>query len=293
VIFFATPSPVPVAGRVVRVVGHDTVAVAGAHVTLHKVTVQKPGPVDSMVSRADGSFSFRIAPDSGVVYLVSARWAGIEYFATPFVVHADSPTPPSVVVVADTSSSAPVRLVARHLIVSLPGADGMRDVVDLFVLNNPGPLTRVGTGPKSATWQAHLPRFAVSPRAGNSDFSAETVQFTDDLVGLFAAIPPGQRDVEVDYEVPAGATRFEVPIDADADISNVVSADKSLRVTGAFTRSDTVIDGKSYARWQGRVTAGTPVVLEFGERAIPSWLMPAMVAVMAVVLIGVTARTLR
>lgn len=280
-------------GRVVRVVHGDTVAVAGAHVTLHRVTVTQPGPVDSLLSDAAGRFTFHVTPDSGVVYLVSARWSGIEYFATPFVVHVGAAAPTSDVIVSDTSSAVPVRLVARHLIVSAPGADGMRDVVDLFVLDNAGPLTRVATAPRLATWQAHLPRFAVAPRAGNSDFSAESVQFSGDVVALFAAIPPGQRDVEVDYEIPAGASHFEVPIDESADISNVVSADKSMRVGGAFARSDTVIDGKPYARWQGHVTAGSPITLDFGEHPMPTWVVPAMVAVMALVLIGATARTLR
>ncbi len=155
---------------------------------MHKVTVQNPGPVDSLLSDAQGRFVFHAAADSGVVYLVSAKWSGIEYFATPFVVHVDSPTPASIVVVADTSSTAPVNLVARHLIVSLPDAGGMRDVVDLSVLNNASALTRVAAKALQPTWRTHLPRFAVNVRAGNSDFSAESIRFIGDVVALFAAI---------------------------------------------------------------------------------------------------------
>ena len=46
-----------------------------------------------------------------------------------------------------------------------------------------------------------------------------------DAVALFAAIPAGQRDVEVDYQVPANSRQFTVPVDEDAPISNIISAD--------------------------------------------------------------------
>ena len=280
-------------GRVVRVVGHDTVAVSGARVTLHRVTATTPGPVDSVVSDGRGRFTFRIAPDSGVVYLVSAKWSGIEYFASPFAVHVEPPAPTAIVVVSDTSSTIPVALVARHMIVSGAAPDGTRDVVDLFVLDNPGPQTRVATATTPATWQAKLPRFAMNVHGGNSDFAAESVRFADDQVALFAAIPPGQRDVEVDYQIPSKSARFEVPVAASAAISNIISPDKRVRVLGAFTRSDTVIDGKPYARWQGSMTAGETVVLVFGTNQAPAWLIPILIAVMALALVGVTVRTLR
>jgi len=282
-----------VPGRVVRIVGRDTVIVAGAKVTLHRVTTTAPGPVDSTTSDARGQFTFRIAPDSAVVYLVSTKWAGIEYFATPFVVHTEPPYPTATVVVSDTSSTIAVRLIARHLIVSPPGPDGTRDVVDLFVLDNPGPETRVAAAVRQPTWQARLPRFALNAHAGNSDFAGDAVQFNGDQVSLFAAIPPGQRDVEVDYQIPANSKQFELPVDQDAPISNIVSADKSLRVRGAFTRTDTIIDKKPYARWQGSMTAGEAVVLVVASAGTPVWLVPVLIGVMALVLIGVTVRTLR
>ena len=286
-------SPHPVPGRVVRIVGHDTVAVPGAHVTLHRVTAKDPGPVDSVRSDAHGRFTFSVAADSGVVYLVSAKWAGIEYFATPFVMHAEPPYPTATVVVSDTSSTVVVKLIARHLIVSPPAPDGKRDVVDLFVLENTGPETRVAPVAQRPTWQAHLPRFAMNVHAGNSDFAADAVQFSTDEVALFTAIPPGQRDVEVNYQIPANSKQFEIPVDQDAPISNVVSADSSLGVRGAFARTDTVIDNKPYARWQGSMTAGESVILVLTRTGTPGWLVPVLIGVMGLVLVGVTIRTLR
>jgi hypothetical protein len=246
-----------------------------------------------MLSDARGRFSFRITPDSAVVYLVSVRWSGIEYFATPFVVHVDSPTAPVVAVVSDTSATVPVQLIARHLIVSPPSPDGTRDVVDIFVLSNPGQLTRIAADSGGITWRAVLPRFAINVRAGNSEFAADAVRFENGETRLLAAIPPGQRDLEVDYEIPPNTARFEVPVDASAEISNIISADQQMRVSGAFTRSDTVIDRKPYARWQGSLTAGSAITLEFGAAKSPAWLVIIIVGTMLVVLAGATLVQLR
>ncbi len=266
---------------------------AGAHVTLHRVTVTTPGPVDSMLSDSRGRFTFRITPDSAVVYLVSVRWSGIEYFATPFVVHVDSPTAPVVAVVSDTSATAPVQLVARHLIVSPPSPDGTRDVVDIFVLNNPGQLTRVAADSGGITWRSALPPFAINVRAGNSEFAADAIRFDGGETRLIAAIPPGQRDLEVDYEIPPNTARFEVAVDASAEISNIISSDQQMRVSGAFTRSDTVIENKRYARWQGSLTAGSAIALEFGTARSPTGLLIIIMSAMLLVLIGVTLAQLR
>jgi hypothetical protein len=278
---------------VVRIAGTDTLVVVGARVILHRVTVREPGPVDSVLSDTRGFFRFNITPDTGAIYLVSARWSGIQYFGTPLALRPGGPDAVVTLVVADTSSQAPVHLAARHLIVSPVNADGVRDVVDLMVLENPGPLTRVGSDSLHATWRVLLPPFAVNIHGGNSGFSLESLVLSGDAITLFAAIPPGSHDIEIDYQIPPYSRRFEVPVDADIPVSNIISEDRVMVVHGAFTRSDTVIDKKSYARWQGRMIGGEPVVLQFGSSGVPRWLLTAMIVIMALVLIGVTARTMR
>ena len=277
-----------VAGRVVRVIGADTVAVAGARVVLHRVTVSSPGPVDSTVSDAHGRFVFRVVPDTSAVYLVSARWSSIEYFGPPMAARSTALANAVTVVVSDTSSRAPFTLAARHLIISPVNADGVREVVDLFVISNPGPLTRVSADSLRPTWQVTLPRFAVNIHGGNSEFSLSSMRLNGDVVALYAAIPPGQRDIEIDYQIPPNTTRFEIPVAADVASSNIVSADKSMRVLGAYARADTVIDNKPYARWEGAMNTGQPVVLEFETHQLPTWLLPVMIGAMAVILVAAT-----
>ncbi|MGH7522895.1 MAG: hypothetical protein ACREK8_01145 [Gemmatimonadales bacterium] len=280
-------------GRVVRVVGRDTVAVVGAQVVLHRVTVRSPGPIDSTTSGARGAFHFSVTPDTGAVYLVSARWSGIQYFGAPLALTPGGSDAQLTVVVADTSTLAPVRLAARHLIVSPVDDDGVRNVVDLMVLENPGPLTRVGRDSLHATWRILLPHFAVNVHGGNSSFSLESLVLAGDAIALFAAIPPGSHDIEIDYQIPPHSQRFEIPVDENVPVSNVISEDRRMVVRGSFTRSDTTIEQRPYARWQGSLAAGHPLVLEFGSSGTPSWLLPAMVAVMALVLMGVTLHAVR
>lgn len=284
VLLLTSPSPVPVAGRVIRVRGADTIAVARGRVILHRVTADNPGPIDSMLTDAQGRFTFQVTPDSGAVYLTSARWDGIEYFGPAMALDPDTPTPDVIVTVSDTSSRAPIQLRARHLIVSPVGADGSRSVVDLMVLDNPGTLTRILSDSAHPVWRVRLPPYAFEVHAGNSDFALQALQMQGDTVGVYAAIPPGERDLEVDYQIPAHTTRFVLPIDEGVAVSNIISQDKGMHVGSGFVRNDTVIDGKPYARWQGALHAGDPLVLEFGTTSAPAWLVPLLVALMLSVL---------
>jgi hypothetical protein len=273
---------------VIRVVGADTVAVPRARVALHMVRTDRSGPVDSVVADARGRFAFVVTPDSGAIYLVSARYAGIDYFAAPLSLAATGADTGLAVLVSDTSSAAPIRLAARHLIISPVDGDGLRSIVDLIVVDNPGPLTRVSADSATPTWSLRLSPFAVNIHGGNSDFSLSSMTVDRGTIALFAAVPPGQRDIEIDYQIPPGSRRFELPVDQDAPVSNIVTEDRTLRVTPGFSRSDTVIGGKSYARWRGRMVAGVPLLLTFGASEGPSWLLPALVAAMAVALAAVT-----
>jgi len=90
-----------------------------------------------------GRFGFRFAADTASVFLLSARYAGIEYFSRPARATAGRPDTGLVILVADTSSSAPVRLAGRYLMIGRPEQAGRRGALDLIVLQNRGTTTRV------------------------------------------------------------------------------------------------------------------------------------------------------
>lgn len=283
----AAPSQpdVVVSGRVVRIIGRDTLPVAGARVVLHRVLPARQGPVDSLLSRADGAFSFRFLPDSGAIYLTSARWAGIEYFAPPLTL--TSASGPVVLAVADTSSSAPVGLSARHVVVSAPATDGTRAVIELLVIENRGPLTRVAHDSTSPSWQLRLPPDVIRIDVGSSDFANDAVVVRDGTVSVFAALPPGQREITVSYQLPAGLRQWSIPVADSIAAMNVLVEEPTAAVTGPLVARDSqVVSGKRFSRWQGTPAAGARIELHFDFTGTPRWILPALVSLLALLLAG-------
>src|SRR5918992_904413 len=157
--------PVPLCAQSVHVSGRvlnaDSAAVPGARVVLHRVGQTVQGPIDSSRTDRQGGFRFSYRPDSATFYIASSRYAGIEYFSTPLPTNPARPDTSIKIVVYDTSSSAPVGLEARHLVLTRPGEDGSRGVLDLIMLRNPGRHTRIAPDTLEASWGLPLPRGTV------------------------------------------------------------------------------------------------------------------------------------
>lgn len=280
---------VTVQGRVVRVQGRDTVAVPGAMILLHRVGRGGQGPVDSLRSDGDGAFRFRFRADSGQVYLVSARHLGIEYFAPP-VASGDGPlTERPVVVVADTSSVTPIRVTARHLAITAPAQDGTRSVVDLVVIANEGTATRVGADTTRPAWWMPLPPLAANLVVGESDFAREAFDRHGDSLLLHAAIPPGERQFYLQYQLPPNTRRFEIPNRDAARSGNVLLGEEDATVDGGLVRTDTqTVNGERFTRWVGALAEGATLELRFASSgATPDWALPALVAALGIGLLGV------
>jgi hypothetical protein len=279
-----------VQGDVVRLVGDDTVAAAGARVVLHRVGDSLQGPLDSLRADARGGFRFavRAALDPTDVLLVSARWHGIEYFAPPV-----AGTTPVRVVVSDTSGQASVQVAARHLVIGGPAADGTRDVVDLLILRNPGNLTRTGADSLAPTWQMRIPPHVANVQLGDADFARETFDLHGDTLFLTAPIPPGERQFFLQYQIPPGARTLEVPLAPVADTITVLAEEQSLEVSEGLTRQGSeTVSGRAFARWSGGPLAA--LSLRFpGSRGTPGWLLPVLVAALVGPLLWITGRAIR
>ncbi len=283
-----------VAGRVVRVRGRDTVAAVGAVVVLHRVTPQVQGPVDSVRSDADGRFRLRAPSDSGAIMLVSARWHGIEYFSTPLVGEAARPGTLRLVV-ADTSSVAPVSVAARHLVIGAPAPDGTRNVVDLLVLSNDGPNTRVARDTLTPTWRLILPAHVVNVVLGETDFADDALHHHGDTLELSAAIPPGQRQLLVNYQIPPATRRVVVPYDEGTALANILLEEADADAIGTLVRIDTAtVEGRRYTRWSGAVAPGEMVELRFGGAGrLPGGGVKAIAGLFAIALIGMALYSAR
>jgi hypothetical protein len=274
-----------VAGRIVRVVGGDTLPAGGSAVVLHRVSRRAQGPLDTVPSGAGGRFGFRLRPDSGTTYLVSVRWAGIEYFSSALSADPLRPDTALVIVVADTSSGAPVRVRQRTLLVGAPDEAGFRTVLDWFALANTSGLTRVAGDTLRPVWGAPLPPGAEGAALADSrlsEFSPDAVLFERDSVSVWAPISPGDRELLLQYRLPPDLTTLRVPLGGGADSVQLFLEETSARVrAAALTAGPTqTLEQRAFRTWSGRGAADSDVEVAFSNPVLtPGQAMAGLVAV--------------
>lgn len=278
--------PVQVSGWAMRIVAADTVPAPAAAVVLHRVGPVHQGAIDSAITTASGGFSFTARPDSGDVLLVSARWGGVDYFGPPAI-----PGTTMIVLVADTSSVAPVAVAARHVIVGGRAPDGSRDVVDLVVLRNAGTATRVPGVEAEGSWRMLLPPLIANAGVGGGDFAADAFDLHGDTLHLLAPIPPGDRQFFLQYQLAPGAKSLDLILDPTTDTITVLGEESDLRLSAGLARAGTeTMAGRSFNRWSGGRTDG-PVVVTFPDAGGPApWLLPVLLVLLGAPLAWVTWR---
>jgi hypothetical protein len=207
---------------------------AGQRVVLHRVSQAASGPLDSVTTRSDGSFALTFRPTADGLYLLSVRYAGIGYFSAPINDADEAVIPDAEIVVYDTSSTARVAaLRGRHLIVSAPGAGGVRTAVEVFELANDTSVTMVSAADSSPVWRLRLPPAAQGPRMGESEFAAEAVRFAGGEVQLFAPLAPGLKQLVVSYELPPSAFPLSLPMEPASTVMEVLLEETGGNATGA------------------------------------------------------------
>ena len=98
----------------------------------------------------------------------------------------------------------PLRVRGRHLVVSAPGANGSRSVVEVFELSNDTSVTVVspGTGDRSADVVLVLPPGAQGVQVGQGDDQADAVTVRDNRIAVFAPFAPGLKQMSFSYSLP-------------------------------------------------------------------------------------------
>ncbi|HEX6107474.1 MAG TPA: hypothetical protein VFZ26_17935 [Gemmatimonadales bacterium] len=274
-------------GRVLQPGAADTTALAGVRVVLHRVGTDVQGPIDSMLSGAGGRFLLRYVPDTGAVFLLSARRHGIEYFSRPLAAEPDRPDTGLALLVYDTSSTAPITLAARHLVIPRPGEGGGREVIDLIVLRNAGHLARVAPDSLGASWSLPLPPGSEGLEVGESDVSSEAVTRRGDTLLLAAPVGPGEKQLSLQYHLPGGMAVVAVPVGAGGGLFNVLVEETGSKVTGpGLAPADTqVVLGRTFRRWSGEVPDGALIRVELPlPGGHPAWLLAGLVGAVALAL---------
>ncbi len=240
-------------GTVVRPQLADTTIVGGVRVVLHQVGRATQGPIDTVLTDSRGRFAFRFPADTTANYLVSVRYAGIEYFSTPLATNPARPDTAVQLFVFDTASTASITARSRTFVVGASDAIGARTVVDWLVLDNPGVATRIGTDSLTPTWAAPLPAGVRNQQVGGgalSQLSPDAVEFRDDSVFVFAPLSPGEKELLIQYEVPAGQRRLEL-VTAGVDSVDLFVEESSVRVEGGrwVEGPPQMFEGRSFRRF--------------------------------------------
>ena len=176
-----------------------------ARVLLHRVGRDAQGPVDSVPDRRRAASASASAPTPPALYLLSARYGGIEYFSTPVHTNPGRARHDACAWSSTTPRAPrPIAVEARHIVVPRPGEDGARAVLDLIVLRNDGRLARVSARrargrpgpwrcrrePATCRWARATSRPTRSCREG-------------DTVKVLAPLAPGQKQLSLEYAVVA------------------------------------------------------------------------------------------
>jgi hypothetical protein len=282
-------------GQVVR--GPDAAPLAGTTVVLHRISRDAQGPLDSLRTDAAGHFRFRFPADTASLYIVTARFQGIEYFSNPIATNPARQDSAITLQVFDTSSTQPVHTEARHIVIAKPGDDGTRTVVELLVLDNPGEVTRIARDSLAATWHALIPQQAVGFSAEDGDLSAGAIDRNMDSVLVLAPLAPGERQVTIQYHLPPDAGRLEYRFDEANNGVNVMVEEPEATVEGgtlAQTDSVSVIQGRPFRHFNGVVDSGDVVVITVPTpfRLGAGWLV-GLIVLLGAALVAGTVRVLR
>ncbi|MBM4188764.1 MAG: hypothetical protein FJ206_15785 [Gemmatimonadetes bacterium] len=275
------------AGGTVRRPAPDggTIPVPAVRVVLHKVGRATQGPVDSAVTDPAGRFRFRFTGDSTASFLVSARFAGIEYFSTPLATNPARPDTAIALIVYDTSAAVAVGTRSRTLIVAAPDAVGARTVIDWLVISNRGRATRVGVDSLGGTWSAVLPIGARNPQLGDprlSQISPEAVAFRGDSVVVTAPIAPGDKELLLQYELPASRPKLELDLAAIDSVDLFLEETATAAPPGWAVSDSQAFEGRRFRRLTKGQGAGPSLALRFpGMGLAPERVLPGLVGLVA------------
>ena len=287
----AAQAPMELGGRVVRLVGADSTPLSGVSVSAHRVGKALQGVVDSATTGPGGRFRFLLRADSTAIYLVSARFGGVEYFSEPV-------RPPGsrtlLVLVSDTSSTAPVSLSARHVIVSRPDPTGARAILDLLSLRNTSGATRVARDTLTPTWRGMLPSGVLEPAVEEGDVSGAAVAFHGDTVLLFAPVAPGRKNLMLSYRLPVSETRPRWSAPVDSFDLLVEEGDATVQGAGLLPRAPVTLMERELRRWSAIPPTGPEGEVRFAIAGTGSrgWLW-ALVGLVALTLVGGSVALLR
>ena len=249
------------------------VTVPGAWVTLHRVSPDSSGPVDSVRTDRSGRYAVRYTPQGNdAVYFASSSYAGVAYFTAPLPPRDATGDDGEITVFDTTSLPVTLHTQGRHLVVSASGVDGRRTLVEVFQLSNDTTVTAVAGARGHATWTAPVPPNATNFQVGQSDINSNAVQFRDGRVLVYSAFSPGMRQLAFSYSIPGDDFPLTIPVAEPVGVFEVLLEDPGASATGGglIEQQPVALEGRSFRRYLGQdLKSGSSVVITLGAPTVP------------------------
>lgn len=253
-----------VAGKVELGRRSGPVPIPGAWVVVHRIGHDRSGPLDSVRTSRTGAYSirYRASGDESALYIAVVSHAGIAYITAPLRLPRVSGDDAQIIVYDTCSPPFPIRVAGRHFVITSPGEDGSRRVVEVYELMNDSTLTVVGSETKPV-WRAPLPAgasdFQLNP-AG--DITGASVKQVGGGLNVFSPISPGIRQLSFSYTLPPSAFPLALPIADSVEVFEVLVQEPAATVDGAgLTEVAPVVQqGQSFRRLLSQAAKRNAVV---------------------------------
>lgn len=228
-----------VEGRVTRGTREAQQPLANQLVVLHRVGRDRSGPLDSTRTTPRGTFTFRYRPtgDSSAIYFATTSYGGIVYPTAPFRGSVVSSADASITVFDTTSAAVPIKVGGRHIIIGSPQANGRRPVGEVYDLENDTTVTVIARDSVTPVWTAQIPVAATGFQLNtNGELASGAVSRRGTVVGVFAPISPGIRQVAFTYELPTNAFPLSITAGQPVGVLEVLVQEPTARVEAPALR---------------------------------------------------------
>lgn len=289
-----------VSGRVVRPGDRAVLPTPGVWVTLHRVGADSSGPLDSMRTRPDGGYTFhyRHSGSSQAVYFVSVSYHGIAYFSEPLRDARVTGDEAEITVFDTTSDPISLHVRGRHIVVSSPGVDGLREIVEVYEISNDTSLTRISPDDAHPTWSALIPQGAEDFQLAQADISPSSIHADSGKVTSVAPFAPGLKQISFAYRLRESAFPLDIPLADSVPVLEVLLEEPGAKVSGArLTQvAPAAIEGRTFNRF---LAQGAPKNAVFTIVTPPPATPPlnrryqvVLVAVISILMLGALALAL-
>jgi hypothetical protein len=252
-------------GRIVRGTRKGPVPLANHWVVLHRVGPDRAGPLDSVRTTAGGDYRIRYhtSGDTSALYFASTSYGGVAYFTSPLRapnVRGDDAT---ITVFDTTSGPVALKLGGRHIIIGIPRPTGNRPVGEVYDLQNDSTVTVIAKDSASPVWSVHLPPGASSFQLNTSgDLAEGAIAHVGNIVGLFAPLSPGIRQLGFTYELPQSSFPLSIPIERPTGVLEVLVQEPAAKLSGVQLREMPPVEtgGRLFRRFLAQDVAANGVL---------------------------------